>query len=374
MKNTTSYKRLESLDVLRGIDLFFLVFLQPVIAPLVRCIDNQTLNSLYYSIFTHVSWIGFHPWDLIMPLFMFMAGASMPFAFSAYHKGLIPTYQMLKRIAKRVVLLWLFGALVQGNLLDLDLHSLRLFSNTLQAIAVGYFFAALLLMFCKLKAQVIITASLLIIYSIAMQVGGDFSAENNFAEQVDQLVLGRFRDGVSWDEAGNWNFASYYRYTWIFSSLNFIVTVMLGVFSGLIVKQKISDIMKMKLLTGIGIVMLVSAFALSFIEPIIKQLWTSSMTLYAGGWSFLLIALFYWLIDVKQCKKGFMWLKFYGMNSILAYMMYQLLDVTYPVTYWLHGLAQFTGCYQNFIIELGKALLVLLILRFCYKHNVFLKV
>lgn len=374
MKNTTTYKRLESLDVLRGIDLFFLVFLQPVIAPLVRCIDNQTLNSLYFSIFTHVSWIGFHPWDLIMPLFMFMAGASMPFAFSGYHKGQVSTSHMLKRIIKRVALLWLFGALVQGNLLDLDLHSLRLFSNTLQAIAVGYFFAALLLMFCKLKTQVIITISLLFIYSIVMQIGGDFSAENNFAEQIDQFVLGRFRDGVSWDEAGDWHFASYYRYTWIFSSLNFIVTVMLGVFSGLIVKQKTSDEKKLQLLGGVGIAMLVSAFALSFIEPIIKQLWTSSMTLYAGGWSFLLIALFYWLIDVKQYTKVFMWLKFYGMNSILAYMMYQLLDVTYPVTYWLHGLAQFTGCYQNFIIELGKALLVLLILRFCYKNNVFLKV
>lgn len=374
MKNSIAYKRLESLDVLRGIDLFFLVFLQPVIAPLVRCLDNETLNSIYFSVFTHVGWIGFHPWDLIMPLFMFMAGASMPFAFSAYHRGEVTSLFMLKRICKRVALLWLCGTIVQGNLLDLDFRTLRLYSNTLQAIAVGYFFSALFLMYCKLKTQLLITMVLLALYSICMQLGGDFTPENNMAEQIDRFVLGRFRDGVSWDEQGAWNFSSYYRYTWVFSSLNFVVTVMLGVFSGLIVKSKISEVKKLKLLVCVGFGMLFVAFALSFVEPIIKQLWTSSMTLYAGGWSFLLIALFYWLIDIKQYKQGFMWLKFYGMNSILAYMMYQLLDITYPVTYWLHGLAQFTGCYQSFIIELGKAFVVLLILRFCYKQHLFLKV
>lgn len=373
MKKSSSYQRLESLDVLRGMDLFFLIFLQPAIAPLIKCSKQQWINDVYRVLFTHINWEGFNPWDLIMPLFMFMAGASMPFAFAAYKRGEVSTSHLMKRIIKRVLLLWIFGALVQGNLLDLNFQTLRLYSNTLQAIATGYFFSALMLMFCKQRTQIIIVLLLLATYTICMQTGG-YSPDSNLAEIIDRNILGRFRDGVYWNENGSWEFASYYHYTWIFSSLNFVVTVMLGVFSGEIIKSISGNKEKLKYLFGFGILMLIAAWCLSLIEPIIKQLWTSSMTLYAGGWSFLLIGTLYWWIDIRQHKKGFMWLKYYGMNSILAYMMYQLLDITYPVQFWLHGLAQFTGCYQNFLIGLGKSVVILLILRFCYKHKLFLKV
>lgn len=373
MEKAPVYQRLESLDVLRGMDLFFLIFLQPAIAPLVQCSKQEWIHETYRYLFTHINWEGFHPWDLIMPLFMFMAGASMPFAFAAYKRGEVSTSHMMKRIIKRVLLLWLFGALVQGNLLDLNFQTLRLYSNTLQAIATGYFFSALMLMFCKQRTQIILVLLLLTTYTLCMQTGG-YSPETNLAETIDRSVLGRFRDGVFFNETGNWEFASYYHYTWIFSSLNFVVTVMLGVFSGEIIKCNSRNNTKLKRLFGYGTLMLAAAWLLSFAEPVIKQLWTSSMTLYAGGWSFLLIGLLYWWIDIKQHKKGLMWSKYFGMNSILAYMMFQLVDVTYPVQYWLHGFAQFTGCYQNFLIGLGKSIVILLILRFCYTHKLFLKV
>lgn len=373
MKKTPAYARLESLDVLRGMDLFFLIILQPVIAPLVQCSKSQWIHDTYRYWFTHIDWEGFHPWDLIMPLFMFMAGASMPFAFAAYKRGEVATSLMIKRVLKRVLLLWLFGALVQGNLLDLDVQTLRLYSNTLQAIATGYFFSALMLMFCKQRTQIIIVLLLLTTYTLCMQTGG-YSPETNLAETIDRSVLGRFRDGVFFNETGNWEFASYYHYTWIFSSLNFVVTVMLGVFSGEIVKRNNSESVKLKQLFGYGTIMLIAAFLLSFIEPVIKQLWTSSMTLYAGGWSFILLGLLYWWVDIKQHKKGLMWFRYFGMNSILAYMMFQLFDITYPVKYWVHGFAKFTGCLQPFIIELVKAFLFFMILRFCYKNKLFLKV
>ena len=48
---------------------------------------------------------------------------------------------------------------------------------------------------------------------------GDFTPGGNFAEKVDRLVLGQFRDGVYWGEDGNWHFSPYYTYTWIWSSL-----------------------------------------------------------------------------------------------------------------------------------------------------------
>ena len=72
----TTYKRLESLDALRGFDLFFLVALGPLAHSLARAADVGWLNDCMWA-FSHVRWEGFSPWDLIMPLFLFMSGASM---------------------------------------------------------------------------------------------------------------------------------------------------------------------------------------------------------------------------------------------------------------------------------------------------------
>ena len=97
--------RLASLDILRGFDLFLLVFFQPV--------------------FDHESWIGFRFWDLVMPLFLFMTGASMPFSFSKF-KNAPNKWHIYRKIIKRFVLLFIFGMIVQGNLLGLNPDSLYL--------------------------------------------------------------------------------------------------------------------------------------------------------------------------------------------------------------------------------------------------------
>ena len=131
-----SYQRLESLDVLRGFDLFCLVALEGVLHPLGRAIDAPWYNDFLWC-FSHVQWDGFSSWDLVMPLFMFMAGVSMPFALSRY-KVMPDKWAVYRRIVKRVALLWIFGMMCQGNLLGLDPDRIYLYSNTLQAIAMGY--------------------------------------------------------------------------------------------------------------------------------------------------------------------------------------------------------------------------------------------
>ena len=73
--------RLTSLDALRGFDLFVLTALGPLMLSVVAAIGGENLNWLA-QIFTHKDWEGFSPWDLVMPLFVFMSGASIPFALS----------------------------------------------------------------------------------------------------------------------------------------------------------------------------------------------------------------------------------------------------------------------------------------------------
>lgn len=125
MKNThSSSKRLESLDALRGFDLFFLVALGPLMHSLARTANVEWLNESMW-VFSHVSWEGFSPWDLIMPLFLFMSGISMPFSLSRY-KSISDKRPLLRRLAKRILLLWIFGMMCQGNLLALDPNTIYL--------------------------------------------------------------------------------------------------------------------------------------------------------------------------------------------------------------------------------------------------------
>ena len=136
MERQTLPKRLESLDALRGLDLFFLVAFGPLIRSLIRAADVPWLNSCAW-LFKHQFWTGFSPWDLIMPLFLFMSGITIPFAYSRY-KTNPDKKPLVRRLVKRVLLLWLFGMIVQGNLRALDPDHIYFYTNTLQTIAVGY--------------------------------------------------------------------------------------------------------------------------------------------------------------------------------------------------------------------------------------------
>ena len=111
--------RLASLDILRGFDLFLLVFFQPVFVALARQMNMSFLDSILYQ-FDHEVWEGFRFWDLVMPLFLFMTGASMPFSLSKYIGTTGSYWPVYRRILKRVFLLFIFGMIVQGNLLGLD--------------------------------------------------------------------------------------------------------------------------------------------------------------------------------------------------------------------------------------------------------------
>lgn len=105
-----------SLDILRGFDLFLLVFFQPVLVEFGQQINASWLNAVLYQ-FDHEIWNGFRFWDLIMPLFLFMTGVSMPFSFEKYIVTKGNKSVLYKRIFRRVVLLFILGGIVQGNFL-----------------------------------------------------------------------------------------------------------------------------------------------------------------------------------------------------------------------------------------------------------------
>ena len=350
--------RLASLDILRGLDLFMLVFFRPVFMKLAQALNWPALEPIVYQL-RHESWEGFRCWDMIMPLFLFMAGAAMPFSLSKY-KG--NNSALWRKVFKRFVILFILGMIGQGNLLGLDPNDIHLYVNTLQAIGTGYVITAFLLTYSNRRGQILATALLLVIYWLPMTLLGDWTPEGNFAYKVDQLIMGRF--------CGNPH------YTWIWSSLTFGVTVMLGAFAGQMMKDGQTDRRKTCLnMIVVGVALTVGGLLWSVQMPIIKHIWTCSMTLFAGGISFLLMALFYFIVDCKGRKKGLDWLKIYGMNSIVAYMIGEYVNFRSIVESVSYGLKQYLSAdgYDAWL-AFGNFLIVFFILRWMYRQRIFIKI
>jgi predicted acyltransferase len=393
--------RLESLDALRGMDLLFLVAISDIIEELAEVIDTPWMASVM-ECFTHKKWEGFSPWDLVMPLFMFMAGVAIPYSLGKYREEKIKISNLYWRLGKRVLLLWIFGMMVQGNLIALDPNRIYLFTNTLQAIAVGYFFSAIIFLHTGWKTQIGIAVGLLLTFWAAMEFvtiggygGGDYTPHGNLAEGIDNMVLGRFRDTAQIID-GQVVVRESYTYTWILSSLNFVVTVLSGVLAGEILQKVKNEELRVKNdsnksgekgssdsslftfhsshLLIIGIAMVVLGWTWGIVHPVIKHIWTGSMVLVSSGYCFLLMGIFYLWIDRLGHNKHLTVLKVYGMNSITAYVVSHVISFRSISKSLFFGLEQYVGDYYDFIIQLSNVTILFIILYIMYRKRIFLRV
>ncbi len=367
-------KRLLSLDVLRGFDLFLLVALQPVLVAALRQLDCEALNSTLLYQLDHAEWEGMRVWDMVMPLFLFMSGVTMPYSLPKYRTQ-NGDLKVWARVLKRFVLLFLLGMLVQGNVLALNPDRVYIYSNTLQAIAVGYLLAVPMVLYLKPKHQLIAIAALLAVYSIPMHLHGDWSAQGNWAAMIDKAVLGRFRDGSVVAADGTVQFAAWYDYTWLWSSLTFCCTVALGSLAGYMTKAGNGDRKATaRKLALIGVASVVLGLLCGVAQPIIKRIWSASFTLYSAGWCYLLLALFYWWIDVKGHTKGWGWLLCFGCNAITAYLIGEIVNFRGIAGSLLYGLEQYIGGWYPVLLTLCNSVIVFFILKIMYRAKLFLKV
>ncbi|MBL9201017.1 MAG: DUF5009 domain-containing protein, partial [Opitutaceae bacterium] len=141
------------------------------------------------------------------------------------------------------------------------------------------------------------------------RVTGGYEPGKNLANHLDfQFLPGRKYD-------------TYYDPEGYLSTLPAIATCLLGVFAGLLLRRTDrSDAQKLTALVigGVAALALGHLWGLQF--PVIKKIWTSSFVLVAGGWSLLLLALFYWVIDVRGAKRWCTPLVWVGLNPITLYL------------------------------------------------------
>ena len=359
--------RLISVDALRGFVMFWIIGGDAsILKGLAKVTNSKFLEKLLVQ-FDHVRWEGFHAWDLVMPLFLFVVGVVMPFSFNKRLGRGDSKGQLYLHIIKRVVILWILGMIAQGNLLAYDLSKLHIYCNTLQAIAAGYLIASILMLELNIRWQMITTAALLLLFWALMvwvpvpgYGAGVLTEEGNLAIYIDNLILGRFSDGLA--------------YTWVLSSITFAGTVMLGVLGGHLLRTDKSKIAKVLWLLGAGIGCLVLGWVWGMVFPIIKHLWTSSMVLLAGGWSLLLLALFYLLIDVWGLWKWAFGFVVIGMNAIAVYMACHMFDFKLIGNIFVGGLEKWLGQWNYFVQEVTAFAVIWLILYWMYRKKTFIKI
>jgi predicted acyltransferase len=360
--------RVVSIDALRGFDMFWIIGGQELVLAAAAAISGSVPAWLDYQL-EHVEWEGFSAWDLIMPLFLFVVGAAMPFSFSSQLAQGKSKGQLYLKMLRRAVILFILGMAVQGHLLDFDPSTLHVYCNTLQSIAAGYLVAGVLLVNVGVVLQLVTTALLLVGYWLVMMyvpfgthLAGTLEPQANVAMAVDEFLLGRFRDGTT--------------YTWILSSMTFAATVLLGVQAGHVLRSRWASAAKFMLLVGLGLACLgggwLWAERLHF--PIIKHIWTSSMTLWAAGWSFLLLALFYLVIDVIGLTRWAYFFVVIGANAITAYVAYHFIPFRDIAEGLAGGLARHVYRGGPVLIEFTAVLLIWLALAHMYRHRIFLRV
>jgi len=361
--------RMACIDVLRGFDMIFLVGAGDVLRRLIKGFDSEASEPLYRQL-EHVEWEGFVAWDLIMPLFLFTAGLSMPFSFGKLFDQGYTKAKIYAKVLKRFCILFFLGWIVQGNLLDLKLETFQIYSNTLQTIAFGYLITALIaLNIKKVSVQLVAGFSLLVVYWALLSfvpvpgVGkGVLTPDGNLAIYIDRIVFGSLMSPKM-------------QYTWLLSSLAFGGTVFAGYYAGLMLKEPIGNNQKLIRLSLVGIGLIAVGLLLSLHHPIIKKIFTSSMVLYSCGYSYLLLALSFLLTD--KMKINSWWtreLRMFGLNSIAAYMLYNVFQLNRIAQYWMHGLEQYTGAFYPFFVASCHFGIIYFIIRHMYKYGIFLKI
>ena len=307
--------RLISLDVLRGITIAFMILVN----------NNGDERHAYWPL-KHAQWNGWTPTDLVFPTFLFVAGLSLVFSFeSRLAKGASKVSLFLHAL-RRSIILFALGLVVNGFPF-FHWQTLRIY-GVLQRFAVCLLIVSALHLWKRgAKSKIVVLIAALIGYWIIMRwipVPGYglptrdiplLDKDANWVAYIDRHIFpGRLYEGTR-DPEG------------LLSNLPALGTALLGMLAALWLRTKRSNYAKFLGLLGGAIAGLLLGKIWGNWFPINKKLWTSSYVLFAAGWSLLGLSICYWLIEIKQWKRGwtFPWLVF-GSNAIAAYVFSELLS------------------------------------------------
>jgi len=376
-------ERLMSVDALRGFDMFWIVGAEWLVSGLEKVTkaglapgtEPSGLINLIATQLQHKQWEGLAFEDLIFPLFVFIAGVSTVFSLSkSVEQG--GANAAMWRLFKRAVLLYVVGIFYYGGF-NKSFNDIRLL-GVLQRIAICYLFAGLTFCLFKLRGMIVVCVALLVGYWALMSFvhvpgveGHSFDEGKNYANYIDSQYLPLRK----WDGKSAAFPNGHHDPEGLLSTIPAIASCLLGCFAGMLLKNPNMDSRKKVLwlfIGGLACVALGYAWSLQF--PIIKKLWTSSYVLVVGGYSSMLLATFYLIIDVWKMQKWAMPFVWIGTNSITIYLSEQFISYKGIAARFVGGdVNKWFGVYGELMIALVAIALTLVFMNFLYRKKIFLR-
>jgi len=357
--------RLSSIDALRGFTMLFIIGGGGVLSSFYKVWPNSFTESLAENM-KHAGWEGFYFLDLIFPLFLFLVGLLIPVAISNRRKKGASNREIHIHILKRTLVLIILG-LINYGLLSFDLDTIR-WSSVLGRIGICYFASSLLVLHTNWKVQTLVVVMILLGYWVAVMFipvpgfgPGVLTPEGCLTTWLDQkLIPGPLGLGL-YDRQG------------VLSTFTAISTTMIGVLAGHWLRTGRTQYQKTFGFIIAGFIFLITGWIWGQFFFISRNVWTSSFVLYSAGWSLLLLALFYWIIDVKGYKNWSFFLVVIGLNSITIWVGQGLIDFSYTANGFFEGISRFFGTLQPVVIATGILFVKWIFLWFLYRNNIFLK-
>ena len=316
--------RLFSLDCLRGLDMLLLTVLTPIV------MAANASWGLPDSVTFHCKhlWGEFSLHDLIMPCFIFMCGAAIPFSLARRLRDGKPTADFWWHIAKRFALLYVLGSIVQCNLLSFDPMKIHVLYNTLQVIGIAYVTTALVMLIPSRKVQVAMPILMAGAMGLIVHLcgHGDYTQTGNFAYRFDRIFWGFFLPANQHSLQPN----GYYSY--LLPQLACNALTLCGYECALVLKGGRKPWAKAGVLFGLAAALFVAAWLVSFKVPVIKHIYSLSFSLYAGAWSVLALAVLYVVTDIWKFRRGTALIILFGQNALAAYMLRQMFGRGFAVS------------------------------------------
>jgi len=362
-------KRLLSLDALRGFDMLFISGGGTFLILLKGKTGWAWLDTIAEQL-VHVEWHGFVFYDFIFPLFLFIAGVSLSFSLS---KGMATgkaKTALYKKLFIRMLLLIALGMLYKNSPFPyFEPSNIRL-GSVLGRIGIACFAAGVLyLNFSRLKRLYWVAGILLGYYAALFLIpvpgygAGDISFEGNLVGWFDRTFLPGILRQETYDELG------------LLTQLPALCITVFGSIAGDLIRSQASENKKTFNLVIIGTVCVLIALLWNQHFPINKRLWSSSFIMLTSGLGFLILALFYWIIDVKGYQKWTFFFKVIGLNSLTIYFAYRFINFSYTSKLLIGGLyAPLPEPWHGPINALGALALVWLFLYILYKKRIFIKI
>ena len=386
--------RLMSMDAYRG---FVMFLMMAEVLELSRVAAAHPGNS-FWSVLawgqTHVTWFGCSLHDLIQPSFSFLVGVALPYSIASRSAKGQSQPVMFAHAAWRSLVLILLGVFLRSTH---HTQTYWTFEDTLSQIGLGYLFL-FALGFRSIKIIWIAFAVIVVGYWLAnvlyplppagfdyaavgvsadwayhsTGIAAHFNKNSNLAWAFDTWFLNLFAREKFFTHNGGG-----------YATLSFIPTLgtmILGLIAGRWLKSDLPNNEKLRRFLLAGIIGIALGLLLHFagICPLVKRIWTPTWTIFSGGACFLLLAIFYWTIDLKGWRKWSFWLTVIGMNSIAIYVLVHTIQDFMIESFKIHlgqNIFKVFGEGNQYLLSGSTVLLTFwLILYWMYKKKLFVRI